>query len=69
MFLSQLFQEMDTDGSGTISAGDMKALVEKAGAQEYVSDDRIDEFFANADQSGDGKISIEEFFQAIIEGP
>ncbi|MER7395889.1 EF-hand domain-containing protein [Streptomyces sp. NPDC000151] len=53
------FQQIDTDGSGTVSEPEL--LV--AGKREGVSESNIRKAFSQVDRNSDGQISKEEFVQ------
>jgi hypothetical protein len=59
------FELVDIDGDGFISAAELKSLMGALGQQ--ITDARAVEVVVQADQNGDGKISLEEFaaFMAV----
>ena len=62
----RLFRRLDTDKSGYITAEDLKTVVTAVGAEGEVTEEQIHELIASADKSGDGRVSYEEFVQAVI---
>ena len=65
--LRRTFKRLDTDGSGYITAEDIRKLVNDAGLGDEVTNEQIDEVIASVDTSGDGKVSWEEFVAAVVE--
>lgn len=63
--LQDAFNEMDTDNSGFVEAKEIKAIAAKVGCK--LSDDDLDQIIKKADESGDGKISFEEFAKSILQ--
>ncbi|KIW04752.1 uncharacterized protein PV09_04478 [Verruconis gallopava] len=63
--LLQAFKVFDKDGSGTISAQELKELMISIG--ESLSKDEIDEMIREADKDGDGVIDYKEFVQLMKE--
>jgi Ca2+-binding EF-hand superfamily protein len=53
------FELVDIDGDGFISPVELKSLMAALGQQ--ITDARAVEVVVQADQNGDGKISLEEF--------
>lgn len=67
IILRKLFEAFDTDGSGKISADNLKQLRDDNGYTDAVSDEQLEAAVAKADTSGDGEVSFEEFLSALIE--
>ena len=65
--LRRLFDEFDTDKSGSISNSDLRKLINDAGFGDDVSDDEIEQLIARVDTSGDGKVSFDEFLAVFME--
>ena len=62
MTVDELFSMCDTDGSGFISASELKSTVSKIHPTILIKEKRgIEGYFAQFDSNGDGKISREEF--------
>lgn len=64
--MAEIFEKIDTDGSGDISKREFAGLV-----QEYMpghSLDDINNFMSYADKDGNGNISYAEFIQFIVDG-
>ncbi|CAH1244833.1 CALM1 [Branchiostoma lanceolatum] len=59
------FQEMDTDGSGYLEKGELKKLLEKAGATK-VSDQQMEQICKEIGGE-DGKVSFEEFCSLMAQ--
>ncbi|KAJ4474361.1 hypothetical protein J3R30DRAFT_3508317 [Lentinula aciculospora] len=57
--IRQAFQVFDKDGNGSISAKELKAVMESLG--EKLSDKEVDAMILEADQDGDGNINYAEF--------
>lgn len=56
-----IFQEADSDNSGSIDRKELKGLLSKLTPGETIPDDVIDECFKSIDINGDGVLSLEEF--------
>jgi len=69
--LRETFNKFDTDGSGYIEAGELRAAIKAAleTCEADISEEKIEEYaekvMAAVDTSGDGKISFEEFSEAF----
>lgn len=62
MTVDELFSMCDTDGSGFISASELKTTVSKIQPTLLIKEKRgIEGYFSQFDSNGDGKISREEF--------
>ncbi|KAK4934363.1 Calmodulin [Elasticomyces elasticus] len=57
------FAVFDKDGSGTISAEELKAVMKSLG--ENLTDEEIDEMITQADKDGNGTIDYEEFAELL----
>lgn len=57
------FDCVDTDKSGYLTFDEIKNVCEKLNAG--LSDDDIRNLIKDADSSGDGKLSFEEFYKAL----
>lgn len=57
------FKVFDKDGSGTISAEELKAVMKSLG--ENLTDEEIDDMIREADKDRDGTIDYEEFCQLM----
>ncbi|CAG9326639.1 unnamed protein product [Blepharisma stoltei] len=61
--LKQAFRMFDRDGSGSISAAELKKILEGG----VISDDKVwDDLIVQADQNGDGEIDLQEFQDVIL---
>jgi Ca2+-binding EF-hand superfamily protein len=67
IILRKLFEAFDTDGTGKISADNLKQLRDDHGYTDAVSDEQLEAAVAKADTEGDGEVSFEEFLGALIE--
>ena len=65
--LRELFNALDADGSGYITADNLKEIVAQAGYSDQVSDDAIDELIGKCDADGDGRVGFEDFLGALKE--
>jgi calcium-dependent protein kinase len=63
-FLRQMFDEIDTDRSGSIDAKELKAIIEKTEGCD-ASDEAIQKEMASMDINGDGKITFDEMCTVI----
>ena len=57
------FQIFDKDGSGTVSAQELKEVLKKFDVD--ISDETLDGMIKEADQDGDGSINYEEFMKIM----
>lgn len=55
------FEVFDTDGSGAISAGELKALLQRPGGGAPLTDDEVAIIIQEFDVNGDGELQYEEF--------
>ena len=65
MELRMAFEAVDTDGSGHITAAELKKLFKDSGHGDDVTDADIDQLIKACDEDGDGKISFEEFVKGF----
>lgn len=65
--LRKLFDAFDVDGSGYITADNLRQLLNEAGFGDDVTDDEIAALISRVDQGGDGKVSFEEFLSVFVE--
>ena len=62
-----MFTAVDADGSGFITADEVKKLIKDSGHGADVSDAEIEELVKACDDNGDGKISFEEFVKNLVQ--
>jgi calcium-dependent protein kinase len=62
--LERIFQIFDKDGSGMISASELK---ETFGQSQDIDDDVWDELIKNADKDGNGEIDLKEFKEIMLQ--
>lgn len=60
-----VFDELDADKSGSLTADDLKKVAEKFGKEPQ--QEEIDEMIALCDASGDGKVTFEEFWGVVVK--
>ncbi|KAH9524732.1 hypothetical protein Btru_027645 [Bulinus truncatus] len=60
--LAALFKKYDADNSGYLDKNELRKILEASGHK--FTEQEINEILKNADKSGDGKISFEEFMDA-----
>lgn len=63
--LQRIFAAIDTDGSGYITKQDLEKAWEKSESKDKIPKEKIDDIVKKCDQSGDGKITFEEFAQGV----
>ena len=65
MYIStfQAFRVFDKDGSGFVSATELKIVMSNLGVD--FSDDELSEMVLEADIDGDGQVCFEEFYQMM----
>ncbi|KAF9932013.1 hypothetical protein FBU30_009077 [Linnemannia zychae] len=63
--LRRAFQAINRDGSGHISAQELRTAVQNMLGPNVLSEADIDEIITEADVSGDGRITIEEFMKIM----
>lgn len=59
--LKQIFEKIDTDGSGHLDTDELRAAL----IESQISDDVVDSILAEADIDSDGKITEKEFLSAM----
>ena len=59
----KVFQIFDSDNQGFITIRELKRMAEDCG--EMLSDQEMQEMIAEADKTGDGKITFDEFFKVM----
>ena len=62
--LCAAFRLLDTDGTGTISAVELRHIMTNLG--EKLTDEEVDEMLREADIDGDGQINYEEFVKMMM---
>ena len=62
--IKEAFDAFDADGSGAITADEIKKVCEALGVD--ASKNEVDELIKQADSDGDGKIQYSEFKSAIM---
>mmetsp|Transcript_50815 Transcript_50815/g.91737 ORF Transcript_50815/g.91737 Transcript_50815/m.91737 type:complete len:477 (+) Transcript_50815:62-1492(+) len=62
--LVEVFKVFDRDGTGFISAAELRHVMVQLG--EKVTDDEIDDMISEADVDGDGQINYEEFVRLMM---
>lgn len=63
----QFFKETDKDGSGYLTVEELTAMLRRLGYK--TSDDQIEKMFQSFDASGDNKVSLDEYLQAMGRVP
>tara|TARA_B100000035_G_C20822037_1_gene474688 strand:- start:227 stop:661 length:435 start_codon:yes stop_codon:yes gene_type:complete len=61
--LKEAFKVFDKDGNGSISASELKHVMNNLG--EKLTDEEVDEMIREADVDGDGEINFEEFIKMM----
>ena len=67
MKLTKQFEELDKDKSGFITKDELRQAVSETNSEGILSASEIDNFIEAADADGDGKISLEEWIDAMID--
>ncbi|KAH3853236.1 calmodulin-A-like [Dreissena polymorpha] len=62
--LRQAFNVFDKDGTGKISAAELRHVMSNLG--EKLTEEEVDEMLREADVDGDGEINYEEFVQLMM---
>ena len=62
--LMDVFMVFDKDGSGTISAEELRSAMRVIG--EKLTDDEIEDAIKLADSSGDGEVDYDEFINFVL---
>jgi len=63
--IREAFRVFDKDGSGQISADEMRSVMANLG--ENLTDEEIDEMIREADVNGDGEVDFEEFARMMTQ--
>ena len=63
--LRAAFNQMDTNGDGTLSRDELKALLGELDAE--MAEAFVEEMMNKADTNGDGKIDFEEFCATAMQ--
>ena len=63
LFCVCLKQVFDRDKSGSVTASELKHVMNNLG--EQVTDEEVEEMIREADADGDGELSFEDFYQFI----
>lgn len=63
-FITQAFRYFDKDGDGTISAAEVRQVMDALG--EDLSDSEIDEMIREADNKGKGGVSYDGRFSSSL---
>ncbi|KAF9934572.1 calmodulin-like 3 [Linnemannia zychae] len=63
---ANFFNSMNKDGSGNVSAAELRAALQHFGNRTLTETD-CNEIVTEADVSGDGRISIEEFLKIMLK--
>ena len=64
--LQAAFRMFDKDGSGTITAEEIREVLQFGGT-ETLSQDALDHIIRQVDENGDGEISFQEFVEMMTE--
>jgi len=64
--LRDTFKQCDKDGSGFLSADEVTQMV-NAKAKGRIPADKVKAMMNHIDKDGDGKVSVEEFMQCLVE--
>ena len=59
--LANAFNTFDTDGSGTLSKDEIKAILTRPGTGSTMSDEDAEAFIGMFDSNGDGVLNLQEF--------
>ncbi|KAF9121509.1 hypothetical protein BGW39_010491 [Mortierella sp. 14UC] len=59
------FQSINRDGSGAVSAQELRAAIQSLLGPNVLSEADIDEIITEGDVSGDGRITLEEFLKIM----
>jgi len=62
--LREAFRVFDRDGSGFISAAELRHIMTHLG--EKLSEEEVNEMMKEADPDGDGQVNYEEFIKVIL---
>lgn len=62
--IREAFKVFDKDGSGRISAGELRYVMTTLG--EKLTDEEVSDMIREADQDGDGEINLEEFVPMLL---
>ena len=61
--IQKIFKLFDEDGTGRISFKNLKKISQEVG--ENLTDDELSDMISEADKSGDGLITFEDFYRVM----
>jgi len=65
--IQRAFEIFDTDGNGSLSIAELKAVLTRPGGGHALTDKEVAAIIAEFDANGDGELQIDEF--ALMWGP
>merc|ERR1711890_208845 len=63
--LQRVFKPFDTDGTGSISVANMRAIADQVGDQ--VTDDELGDIVLKNDMDNDGNLTFEDFYNVLTK--
>ena len=65
--IMRAFEKFDTNGNGSLSIAELKAVLKRPGGGSPLTDEDVAEIIADYDVNGDGELQLNEF--ALMWGP
>ena len=65
--IQRAFEKFDTDGNGSLSIAELKAVLKRPRGGSPLTDEDVAEIIADYDVNGDGELQLNEF--ALMWGP
>ena len=65
--IQRAFKKLDTNGNGSLSIAELKAVLKRPGGGSPLTDEDVAEIIADYDVNGDGELQLNEF--ALMWGP
>jgi hypothetical protein len=65
--IMRAFEKFDTNGNGSLSIAELKAVLKRPGGGRPLTDEDVAEIIADYDVNGDGELQLNEF--ALMWGP
>ena len=64
--LEAAFKKFDTNGDGFLDKQEVKAILQRPGGGNALTDEEADDFIGLYDENADGKLDIKEIVEGLI---